>query len=58
MQKEQMIETINQARQLLDSVYYAVEDSADPVRAEIARLMSWCDTCAMDATIEAEKIEA
>ena len=56
--KTEMIENIKKARSRLDAVYYALEDSSGPVQAEICRLMSWCDTCAMDAEIEIEKLEA
>ena len=58
MQKTQMIENIDKARSLLDEVYYSLTNSNCPIRAEICRLMSWCDTCAMDAQTEIEKLEA
>lgn len=44
------------ARKLLDPVYYALEDSNDPIKVEICRLMSWADSCLMDAEYAIEKL--
>lgn len=62
MTKEQMLANIQQARELMDEVYYFAEGynqahqtNASPTMREIERLMSWCDSCAMDAESEIER---
>lgn len=56
MTKEEMLACIQQARELMDKVYYFAEaynndhrTNASPNMLEIERLMSWSDSCAMDA---------
>lgn len=56
MNKSEMLENIMKARKLLDPVYYATENSTDPILAEINRLMCWSDTCMMDAETEVNKL--
>lgn len=56
MTKTEMLECLVNARKILDPVYYATEESTDPILAEINRLMCWADTCIMDAEYEVEKL--
>jgi hypothetical protein len=56
MTKTEIIETIVKARKLLDPIYYATENSTDPILAEINRLMCWADSSLMDAEYEVEKL--
>ena len=56
MTKDEMLACIKQARDLMDKVYYFAEayneehrTNASPNMMEIERLMSWSDSCAMDA---------
>lgn len=59
MTKDEILSNITEARKLLDAVYYYAEayneenrTNASPQMLEIERLMSWCDSCAMDAEAE------
>lgn len=56
MNKDKMLENISQARKLLDPIYYALEDSTDPIKVEICRLMSWADSSMMEAEFEIDKL--
>jgi hypothetical protein len=56
MTKNDILSNMTKARQLLDEIYYWTEDSNDPIKVEIGRLMSWADTSIMDAEIEVNKL--
>ena len=56
MTKTEMLESIVKARKLLDPIYYAFEDSNDPIKVEICRLMSWADSSLMEAEYEVDKL--
>ena len=50
-----VIARMTQARQLLDEIYYWAEKSDNDNLIEVTRLMSWSDSCIMDAEIEITK---
>ena len=56
MTKDDILSNMTKARQLLDEIYYWTEDSTDPIKVEIGRLMSWADSSIMDAEIEVSKL--
>jgi hypothetical protein len=54
MTKNDILSNMTKARQLLDEIYYFTEDSEDDNLGEVKRLMSWADSCIMDAEFEVE----
>lgn len=62
MTKDQMLANIQQARKLMDEVYYFAEaynqahqPDASVHMVEVERLMCWADCSAMDAESEIER---
>ena len=59
MTKDEALGYIDDARNLLDKIYYYVSEFIDNNEhmelLELQRQLSWCDTCALEAGYEIEK---